>query len=161
MADLTQEEVWRLLEQVKDPEIPAVSVVELGVVREVRVAEGIVQVELAPTFSGCPALGVMRAEIEAVLEQAGAGAVAVHVNPTAPWSSDQITPEGRRKLRAFGLVPPPVHRGDLELALQEPAACPRCGSVNTTLKNAFGSTLCRAMHVCNECGEPFERLKPI
>jgi ring-1,2-phenylacetyl-CoA epoxidase subunit PaaD len=158
LLDVAQ--VWEILDEVKDPEIPVVSVVELGIIREVRVEGGKVQVAMAPTFSGCPALQSMRDEIENRLKEAGVEAAEVVVQNRV-WSSDRITPGGRAKLLAFGLAPPPRHGGDVERSLAEPVACPRCGSMNTDLKNPFGPTLCRAIYVCNDCGNPFEQFKPL
>ena len=158
---LTSEEIWNLLEQVKDPEIPVVSVVELGIIRQVDVDGETVRVRMTPTFSGCPALQEMQNQIEARLRQAGAVQVDVQIILAPPWSTDWIAPEARQKLRDFGLAPPPVHGGNFELASLEMAACPYCSSTDTSLKNSFGSTLCRAIFYCNHCQQPFEQFKPL
>lgn len=158
---LTPEQVWQILEDVKDPEIPVVSVVEMGIIRHVAVEGESVQVMMTPTFSGCPALELMRREIADRLSQAGVKDVEVKLSNQQAWSSDWITPEGRQKLKQFGLAPPPRHGGNFEIAFQEPVACPYCGSTNTSMKNPFGSTLCRAIYYCNHCQQPFERFKPI
>lgn len=161
MTILSQAEIWRLLEEVKDPEIPAVSLVEMGMVRSVGVDEERIVVVMTPTFAGCPAIRVMHAEIEERLRLAGAGQVEVKISHAPPWSSDWITTEGRRRLKEFGLAPPPLHQGQVDAALAQPAACPYCDSTNTTLKNDFGPTLCRAIFVCNSCRQPFEAFKPM
>lgn len=161
MASITPEEIWRILETVKDPEIPVVSVVELGLIRSVGVQEGKVVVSFTPTFAGCPALLVMREEIDQRLRQAGAQEVEVKLIYSPAWSSDWITSTARRKLREFGLAPPPRHAGLVEQVLDEAAVCPYCGSLETALKNSFGPTLCRAIYFCNNCRQPFEQFKPV
>lgn len=161
MEDLTLEQVWQVLEQVKDPEIPVVSVVELGILREVHVEGRRVHVTITPTFTGCPALQVMQSAIEARLQAAGAEVVEVNVTLTPAWSTEWITPAAREKLKNFGLAPPPHHSGDFELALLDVVTCPYCNSQNTSLRNSFGPTLCRAIFFCNDCRQPFEQFKPL
>lgn len=161
MVELKSKQIWEALQDVKDPEIPAVSVVEMGMIRNIGVEKGRVIVTMTPTFAGCPALQVMQANIEGRLRQEGAEEVAVKVTLSPPWSTDWVTPEGRQKLKDFGLAPPPRHLGLLEEVLQEPATCPYCGSKDTTLKNNFGPTLCRAIYYCNNCQQPFEQFKPV
>jgi len=158
---LTEAQVWELLEEVKDPEIPAVSVVEMGLIRSIGLARGKISVAMTPTFIGCPALQVIRESIQAHLQQAGAGEVEVRLVLSPPWSSDWITPAGREKLRGFGLAPPPRHGGSVESAWDQPVACPFCGSLETELKNSFGPTLCRAIYTCQACTQPFEGFKPV
>ena len=161
MQALTSQQVWQILEQVKDPEIPVVSVVEMGLIRQVALDKNHVFVSMTPTFAGCPALQVMRSEIETRLQQAGADNIQVQITLSPPWTSDWITTEARKKLKAFGLAPPPQHSGDFERLLQETATCPYCDSQNTLLKNDFGPTLCRAIYVCQDCKQPFEQFKPV
>jgi ring-1,2-phenylacetyl-CoA epoxidase subunit PaaD len=158
---LTAEEVWQLLDQVKDPEIPVVSVVDLGLIRSVGIAGSSIHIIMTPTFTGCPALEVMRSAIVERLQAAGAQEVAVRLTLRPPWSTDWITSQGRQNLEKFGLAPPPVHAGRLEAVLDAPTACPHCSSLNTERKNDFGSTLCRAIYVCRDCRQPFEGFKPI
>ncbi|MFQ5932608.1 MAG: 1,2-phenylacetyl-CoA epoxidase subunit PaaD [Nitrospiraceae bacterium] len=155
------EQVWEVLEQVKDPEIPVVSVVELGLIRQVGYEKGHLVVTLSPSFAGCPALDVMAADIEARLTGLGIGRVAVKTVYRPPWTSDWITSTGREKLKGCGLAPPAIHAGDLERALAEAARCPYCDSTDTELKNSFGPTLCRAIYVCLACRQPFEQFKPL
>jgi ring-1,2-phenylacetyl-CoA epoxidase subunit PaaD len=170
---------WDALAEVPDPEIPALSLVDLGVVHRVEVDSDAdaVRVELLPTFVGCPAIEQMRADAAEWL--AGLAArVEVEITFSEPWTSDRITPEGRRKLRASGFAPPSRGRprpaplietiavrpglgrpGDRE---EPPAvACPWCGSRETELENPFGPTLCRAIHWCRACRQPFERFKRV
>lgn len=158
---LTKADVWQALEGVKDPEIPVISVVELGVIREVLVEGEAVTVKMTPTFSGCPALTVMQAEVAAVVCALGAEPVVVDIVLHPPWSSDWISEEGRRKLKEFGLAPPHHHGGNVPVTFFEPVPCPRCDSHDTVLKNSFGSTLCRAIYFCNSCGEAFEQFKAL
>ena len=158
--------VWAALYDVHDPEIPTISVVDLGVVRTVVTEEGRVRVELLPTFVGCPAIEVMRGAVEERLREF-ADDVRVEISFAEPWTSERITPEGRRVLRESGFAPPatvgPVRLGtQLSVFPVMPVAeCPYCGSRNTTLENAFGPTLCRAIYHCADCMQPFEQFKEV
>ncbi len=145
-----------------DPEIPVVSVVDMGIVREVDVRAGGVVVTMTPTFSGCPALDVMRRDIEARVREMGVTDVTVETTLSPPWSSDWITADGREKLRQFGLAPPVRHGGNVaSVAFFDAAECPRCGSTNTSLRNSFGPTLCRMIWYCNDCQDAFEQFKAL
>ena len=159
----TTEQVWEALEAVPDPEIPVLSVVDLGVVRNVRVDDGRVRVEFTPTFLGCPALERMRDEIAARIEALGARAeVAVVLDDS--WSTDRITPRGREKLREAGFAPPaPRAAGRPQLVQLQSGAfrCPYCGSSDTALENIFGPTPCRSLRYCRSCRQPFEQFKTI
>ena len=161
MVTLTEESIWAALQEIKDPEIPVVSLVEMGIVREVELTDEQVTVKMTPTFSGCPALIEMERLIEEKLLAMGAPSVQVEVLRKPAWTSDWITDEGRRKLKKFGLQPPHRHGGNIVMTFFEPVACPRCNSEDTTLKNSFGSTLCRSIWVCNACQEPFEQFKAL
>jgi ring-1,2-phenylacetyl-CoA epoxidase subunit PaaD len=152
------------LDEVADPEIPAVSIVELGMVGSIEVGDDTIAVELLPTFVGCPALEVIRDAMTRRL--AGFGRyVRVDVSFATPWSSDRISPAGREKLRGSGFAPPPAARPGRALPVLDmatvPVACPYCGSSSTTLENVFGPTQCRSIHHCAECRQPFEAFKPI
>jgi len=153
--------VWEALEEIKDPEIPVVSIVELGLIRQVGYTAGRLVVTLSPSFVGCPALEVMRRDVRLRLKQLGEEQVEIRTVFSPPWTSDWITPGGREKLRGFGLAPPPRHAGDLTAVLQQAARCPYCESEDTELKNAFGSTPCRSIYFCNSCIQPFEQFKPL
>ena len=156
-----EQAVWDLLDRVKDPEIPVVSVVEMGIIRRIEIEGRSVTVAMTPTFSGCPALNAMQSEIISVLKQAGFEDVAIQITHDPSWTSDWITPEARQKLKTFGLAPPPIHNGKFAILLLETVHCPYCDSTNTSIKNSFGSSLCRAIYYCNDCQQPFEQFKPL
>lgn len=141
--------VWAALHDVHDPEIPAISVVDLGVVGSVEAAPGRVRVELLPTFVGCPAVELMRSAVEDRLREF-ADDVAVDISFRQPWTTDRITAQGRLDLRAAGFCPPSD-----DVATE----CPFCASRNTVLDNAFGPTQCRAIYYCRDCRQPFEQFK--
>ena len=160
---MTSEDVWAALAEIPDPEIPVVSLVDLGVVREVEVKDGHVRIEFTPTFLGCPALEVMQAAMSARIEALGAEAE-VDVVLDDSWSTDRITPGGREKLRAAGFAPP-APRGTTQhelLQLQRGSfRCPYCSSAETRLENIFGPTPCRSIRYCTSCRQPFEQFKTI
>jgi ring-1,2-phenylacetyl-CoA epoxidase subunit PaaD len=156
-------EIWEALADVPDPEIPVVSVVDLGVVRSVRIEGGRVQVEFTPTFLGCPALEAMQTAMTQRIEALGADAE-VEVVLDDSWSTDRITPAGREKLRAAGFAPPGPRSkaGPTLVQLQRGAfRCPYCGSAETRLDNLFGPTPCRSIRYCTSCRQPFEQFKTI
>lgn len=161
MIETSLDHVWEALEDVKDPEIPTVSVVELGIIRQIGFEGPVLIVAMAPTFVGCPALNVMREAVREQLLGIGIGRVEVKIVIRPPWTSDWISSEGRKKLKLIGLAPPPKHGGDLEHFIDVSASCPYCESTNTELKNSFGSSLCRSIYFCNNCTQPFEQFKPI
>jgi ring-1,2-phenylacetyl-CoA epoxidase subunit PaaD len=157
--------VWSALATVHDPEIPPIRITDLGIVERVRVDEASVDVELLPTFSGCPALDVIREDVELAIRPAAEGReVRVRFVYSPPWTSDRISAEGREALRSYGLTPPGSGPVLIPLAaLERPrgtAACPFCGSEDTELESAFGPTLCRTTHFCHACRNPFEAFKP-
>ncbi len=156
--------VWAALHDVHDPEIPTISVVDLGVVRSVETGQGSVRVELLPTFVGCPAIELMRTAVAERLAKF-ADDVRVEISFAEPWTSARISDDGRRALRQGGFAPPPLTApggNDLtSLPLLPVAECPYCGSRNTTLENAFGPTLCRAIYHCTACRQPFEQFKEV
>mgnify|MGYP001209490975 CR=1 FL=1 len=158
---ILEADIWQTLQSVMDPEIPVISVVEMGIVREVEVTPEGVTVTMTPTFSGCPALDVMRRDIESAVRGLGVESVTVRTVLNPAWSTERISEPGREKLRRFGLAPPPRHDGDVTVTFFEPVACPRCGSTNTSLRNAFGPTLCRMIWYCNECQDAFEQFKAL
>ena len=160
---VSTDQVWAALAEISDPEIPAVSLVDLGVIRDVRVEAGRVHVELTPTFLGCPALDAMREQLAAKIAELGAESD-VEVVRDDPWSTDRITPQGREKLRAAGFAPP-APRGDTEPTLLQLRGtsfrCPYCGSADTALENIFGPTPCRSIRYCRGCRQPFEQFKTV
>ena len=153
-----------VLATVPDPEIPVLSVVDLGIVRAVETQrDGTLRVAVSPTYSGCPATAVIRADIAAALTQAGFDKVSIVDVLSPPWTSDWISADGRRKLAAYGIAPPPQAIASLR-ALRDPRArieCPRCGSADTELLSEFGSTPCKSLHRCRACREPFDCFKCI
>ncbi|MBK8267470.1 MAG: phenylacetate-CoA oxygenase subunit PaaJ [Planctomycetes bacterium] len=153
--------VWRAVESVNDPEIPVLSVVELGIIPDIRIEDTRVVVEMCPTFAGCPALDTMRNNIKAAVENAGFNDVQVKVVFDPPWTSDRISVEGLRKLKEFGLAPPMQCNGSLTEDMLHQITCPFCDSNNTTLESIFGPTLCRSIHYCNDCLQSFEQFKPV
>ncbi|HUG65331.1 MAG TPA: 1,2-phenylacetyl-CoA epoxidase subunit PaaD [Gaiellaceae bacterium] len=159
---MTVDEVWAALAQIPDPEIPVISLVDLGVVKGVTVDDGAVHIDFTPTFMGCPALDTMRLAMEAKVAELG-GRATVNVRLDDSWSTDDITPEGREKLRVAGFAPPaPRTPGKLELVqLQRGFRCPYCGSTDTKLENLFGPTPCRSIRYCESCRQPFEQFKTI
>jgi ring-1,2-phenylacetyl-CoA epoxidase subunit PaaD len=173
-ADPREAAVWAALDEIPDPEIPAISVVELGVIGGLGfepVAGGgeRLTVDLLPTFVGCPAIDMMREQVGDRLRELDlADEVEVRLSFAIPWTSDRISPEGREKLRASGFAPPAlvamgapsVPDGEL-LSMVRVVTCPYCSSRNTTLENAFGPTLCRAIYHCANCRQPFEQFKAV
>jgi ring-1,2-phenylacetyl-CoA epoxidase subunit PaaD len=157
----TLDEVYAWLEEVKDPEIPVLSLVDLGVITNVVVEEEKVTVEMTPTFVGCPAMEYMKSEVEGVLKNHGIKSVEVNITFRIPWSSDLISEKGKQSLKQFGLAPPPPTKIFTDLEILETAICPRCNDINTELKSPFGPTLCRAIFYCNTCKEAFEQFKPV
>jgi ring-1,2-phenylacetyl-CoA epoxidase subunit PaaD len=159
---VTADDVWSALEEIPDPEIPVISLVDLGVVKGVEVDGELVRIDFTPTFMGCPALDTMRRAMEQKVEELGAEAE-VRVVLDDSWSTDDITPAGREKLRAAGFAPPaPRPAGKLELVqLQRGFRCPYCGSTETRLENLFGPTPCRSIRYCESCRQPFEQFKTI
>lgn len=161
------EKVWHELRQVTDPELPVLNIVEMGLVRTVSAQvtganpTSRVEVVITPTFSGCPALAVIEENVSAAIRKTGADDVQVTTRLSPPWSTDDMTDEARHKLQKFGIAPPAPHGGLLQIALEAPVSCPRCGHPDTLLRNAFGSTLCREIRTCQGCQETFEGFKPL
>lgn len=165
VAQLSIEQAWAALRAVPDPEIPVISVTELGIVRDVRVFDGdAVEVIVTPTYSGCPATELIEQEIVAALKTAGASDVRVRTQLSPAWTTDWIEAGARERLRAYGIVPP----GEREASATQPIAfvprklaCPRCGSTDTERLSQFGATACKALYRCRACREPFEYFKPL
>ena len=162
-AVVGEAQVWEALEEIPDPEIPVVSLVELGVIRSVDVENGHVHVEFTPTFLGCPALEVMKRALEETVSRLGAEPD-VQVIHDDSWSTDKITPAGREKLRAAGFAPPAPREASTPKLVQLQSnvfRCPYCGSTETRLENIFGPTPCRSLRYCTSCKQPFEQFKTI
>ena len=160
---MTEAAVWDALAEIPDPEIPVISLVDLGVVKAVEVMDDHVRIEFTPTFMGCPALELMRRQMEEAVTALG-GEPQVDVLLDDSWSTDRITADGREKLRAAGFAPPPprAESPPTLLQLQKPVhRCPYCGSTETRLDNLFGPTPCRSVRYCASCRQPFEQFKTI
>ena len=159
---LTEEQAWSVLRTVPDPEIPVISVTELGIVREIRTGSGEVTVVVTPTYSGCPATEVIAASIRDALQATGAGNVHIETRLSPPWTTDWLAPQAAEKLRAYGIAPPGAHTTSQTIRFIAPSPqCPRCGEKKTTRLSEFGSTACKAIYRCPSCLEPFEYFKPI
>ncbi|MBS0445555.1 MAG: phenylacetate-CoA oxygenase subunit PaaJ [Proteobacteria bacterium] len=161
---------WHVLAGVPDPEVPAISIRDLGIVRDVVDHDDVLEVVLTPTYSGCPATEAIEQDVLKAIHDAGLGLARVTVRRAPAWTTDWISAEGREKLRAYGIVPPGPVPASTEAPLRffprssarlAPLACPRCGSERTERLAAFGSTACKATWRCLACGEPFEHFKPI
>ena len=156
-ADRRLSLAWDALGSVEDPEIPALSIVDLGLIRSVQPrSDGTLEIEISPTYMGCPATEVIRRSAERALAGAGIGGFVVTSVLSPAWTSDWITPEGRRKLEMYGIVPPERSNGSMRKL-----SCPRCRSVDTETLSEFGSTPCKALLRCRACLEPFEYFKCI
>ncbi len=160
-----EETIWQILEEVKDPEVPVLSIIDLGILRKV-VVEKIndvthVTVIITPTYSGCPAMDVISMDIRLKLLEKGYRKIEIQQSLSPAWTTDWMTEEGRRKLTAYGIAPPNAKqqfRKD-ELFIEEVVTCPRCKSHETTLLSQFGSTACKAMYICKHCQETFDYFK--
>jgi ring-1,2-phenylacetyl-CoA epoxidase subunit PaaD len=161
---LNQQEIHirETLEMVMDPEIPTISIVDLGIVTQVSSEkENHAYVQLTPTFSGCPALKIMEQLVYDALIQAGYDEIQVETSFATAWNTNMISEKGRIALLKHGLAPPPKHEGYIELDVLSDIACPLCNSRNTTMQTPFGPTLCRSMHYCKNCSNAFEAFKPL
>lgn len=158
---VTSKEIYEWLEEVKDPEIPVLSLVDLGVITSVEIIEDKVIIDMTPTFVGCPAIDFMKSEVEDTLKKQGIINVIVNLSFRIPWSSDRISEKGKLALKEFGLAPPSQSQLISDLEILSTATCPRCAGTNTELKNPFGPTLCRSIHYCYDCKEAFEQFKSI
>ncbi|GAA0786280.1 1,2-phenylacetyl-CoA epoxidase subunit PaaD [Marinobacterium sediminicola] len=155
-------ELWDLLDQVKDPEVPVLSIWDLGILRDVERDGDRILVTITPTYSGCPAMNTITDDVIAALKANGYDDVEVKTKLSPAWSSEWMSPEGRRKLRNYGIAPPEDAELDEDgLTPDAHAQCPHCGSRNTRRISEFGSTACKALFQCNDCNEPFDYFKKI
>jgi len=163
IATSLEDKAWEALQSVNDPEIPVLSIVDLGVIQTVTVdeAQNSISVTVLPTFSGCPALDVIESDIKAALLEKGFVNPKVSFDFHTPYTTDRITEKGRQDLRKWGITPPGQHMVVDDLDVLERIPCPRCGSEDTELRSPFGPALCRALHYCNHCNEAFQSFKPI
>ncbi len=155
--------IWEALEAVKDPEIPVISIVDMGLLNDVSISDqGEVTIAMTPTFTGCPAIDYMKADIiEKVGQLEEVKSVTVNIDFSNSWNTNRITKRGREQLKAFGLAPPPLHQGEIHMEMLENVACPYCDGQNTSLNTPFGPTLCRSIHYCHDCKEAFQQFKPV
>jgi len=154
--------IWSLLKEVNDPEVPVLSIVDLGIVRDVRHAEGETEVVITPTYSGCPAMDMIRMNIRAILDQHGYQRARITTVLSPAWTTEWMSEEGKDKLKAYGIAPPTPLQQVCHTKLfhrDEAIQCPHCQSYHTTLISEFGSTACKALYRCEECREPFDYFK--
>jgi ring-1,2-phenylacetyl-CoA epoxidase subunit PaaD len=161
MAALSTTTIYQWLEEVKDPEIPVLSLVDLGVITDITIEKDHVKIVMTPTFVGCPALDMMKSEVLEVMHKNGVHEVDIEISYRKPWTSDLISEKGKVALKKFGLAPPPASHVFTDLDMLEHVPCPRCNGTDTELRNTFGPTLCRSIHFCNTCRDAFEQFKPI
>ncbi len=157
------EKAWEVLEEVKDPEIPVLSVVDMGIVRSIEATPEGLQVVITPTYSGCPAMEVIENEVRQALVDGGFGNVEVRSALHPAWTTDWMTESGKQKLLEYGISPPQHSTVDKSVLTGEAkhVVCPNCRSTNTRMQSQFGSTPCKALYVCNDCLEPFDYFKCI
>ncbi|MGN6311668.1 MAG: 1,2-phenylacetyl-CoA epoxidase subunit PaaD [Xanthobacteraceae bacterium] len=154
-----RQRAWDAAAQVVDPEIPVLTIADLGVLRDVSVHDGEIEVAITPTYSGCPAMNMIAVEIEVALERAGLRKPTVRTVLSPAWTTDWMSDDGRRKLRDYGIAPPQAGSGRRALFGVEQVACPQCGSTDTETLSEFGSTSCKALWRCKSCREPFDYFK--
>lgn len=160
---MTTDSIWSILAEVPDPEIPALNIVEMGIVRDVRKEGDVWVVDITPTYSGCPAMKAIEDDVREVLEELKLSAYEVRTVISPPWTTDWMTEEAREKLRLEGIAPP-LHSTADKLSIMgrtREILCPRCSSAETNMISQFGSTACKALYVCGSCKEPFDYFKCI
>ena len=157
----TTDALWALLEEVKDPEVPVISVVELGVLRNIELAAETINITITPTYSGCPAMQVMEDDMRACLAKHGYEKVNFTTVLSPAWTTDWLTDSAKEKLREYGIAPPEQATSDKSFLTGQPKSvtCPNCGSRNTAMLSQFGSTACKALYKCSDCLEPFDYFK--
>lgn len=158
---MTEQKVYQALEEVHDPEIPVLSVLDLGMITGVEVLPEHVLIRMIPTFAGCPAVKFIQREIRETLESRLSVPVIVEIDRKIQWNSNRLTAAAKEKLRHFMIAPPEKFEGEWRPEMLTDIECPHCGSHETYLRSPFGSTLCRALHYCKECGHVFEQFKPL
>ncbi len=154
----TENDIWQLLGEIKDPEIPVLTVHDLGIIRNVELKDNKCIVTITPTYSGCPAMNVIAVNIYNTLSKKGIKNIRVNTVLTPAWTTDWMSDEAKAKLQKYGIAPPQGNKGGL-LNKETSVKCPHCGSENTELKSQFGSTACKALFHCRDCHEPFEYFK--
>ena len=163
IENITKETIWNLLKEIPDPEVPAINIVELGVVREVIIHDDSLEIIITPTYSGCPAMKMIEEDIISTLKENGFENIKIKTIFSPPWTTDWMTDETKAKLKSYGIAPPDkLSKEELFPFLSEKKkilSCPYCNSENTVLQSQFGSTACKALYYCNNCQQPFEHFK--
>ena len=162
IKETTIQHIWDLLKEVPDPEVPVLSVVDLGIIRDVEILNEIIKVTITPTYSGCPAMDVISMQIRMTLLENGFPNVEIKTVLSPAWTTDWMSEQGKQKLKAYGIAPPTVRQQVCHTNLfqqEEAIECPLCGSYNTRMISQFGSTACKALYQCNQCMEPFDYFK--
>ncbi len=155
----SERRIWKIMETVSDPEIPILSVLDLGIVRDVKIKNGTVEVIITPTYSGCPAMDFIGMNIRKALSENGFKAIKITQQLSPAWTTDWMTEEGKEKLKAYGISPPVGKTFDKNYLENLQVECPHCHSLNTQVVSEFGSTACKALYKCKDCGEPFDYFK--
>lgn len=164
---ISQDKIWSWLEEVFDPEIPVLNIVEMGIVRDIEIESEMVTIKITPTYSGCPAMNAIEMEIHKKLNEKGIESFRVLTDYKETWTTDWMTNEAKQKLKEYGIAPPDktdVDSDDYMVGLknsQKIVPCPYCDSTDTKLQSEFGSTACKAQYYCNSCDQPFEHFKCI
>ncbi len=163
METITKQDIFNILETVSDPEIPVLSITDMGIIRDVKFHDSLVEVVITPTYSGCPAMNVIEIEILATLKMNGIENVKVSTVLSPPWTTDWLTERGRQRLLEYGIAPPVGSSVDKRALFADDkiVPCPQCSSTNTKMISQFGSTACKAMYKCKDCLEPFDYFKCI
>lgn len=158
---VSENEIWNILKEVKDPEVPVLSVIDLGIVRSVKTSDDKIEIIITPTYSGCPAMDVINMDIRLKLIEKGFRNVSIQQQLSPAWTTDWMSEEGKQKLKAFGIAPPNPRQQfcTSEMFQQEAVQCPRCDSFHTELISQFGSTACKSMYRCLDCKEAFDHFK--
>jgi len=157
--NILSKKIWEILEQITDPEIPVLSILDLGIVRDIKDDESAIEIFITPTYSGCPAMDVISMNIRMALLQNGFKNIKITQQLSPAWTTDWMTQQGKEKLKAYGIAPP-VSKAIDEKYLQDlKVQCPQCHSTNTVLLSQFGSTACKALYQCQDCKEPFDYFK--
>lgn len=158
---ITKDQILDYLDEVHDPEVPVLSILDLGIVRKIETEGGETVITITPTYTGCPAMNVIESDIKSKLREKGIEKLNIKTVLSPAWTTDWISESGKKKLKEYGIAPPEKSSPDISLLSNEPkvVTCPRCGSKNTEMKSFFGSTPCKALYVCHDCKEPFDYFK--
>jgi ring-1,2-phenylacetyl-CoA epoxidase subunit PaaD len=159
LQNITTGAIWKLMDEVYDPEIPVLSITDLGIVKDIKISKDQIEITVTPTYSGCPAMDAISMNIRMALLQNGFKKIKITQQLSPAWTTDWMTEEGKQKLKAYGIAPPVGKSFDKQYLEELKVACPLCHSLNTRLISQFGSTSCKALYQCNDCKEPFDYFK--